>query len=106
MYASGFWLIDSVVLNADGDLVIKARDLARLLIDHIAMPPNIPWDSYPMEWSKIESVKRRSRAARPPAGSWWRPPARARSRPLEQRGVHRRKGIVDTPRLRRRPTAR
>jgi hypothetical protein len=94
MYASGFWLIDSVVENADGDLVIKARDLARLLSDHIAMPPNIPWDSYPMEWSKIESVEVEGRELT--GGSWWRPrpgEVTARSSNEEYIGA----GISDTP---------
>jgi hypothetical protein len=71
MYASGVWLIDTVELNDEGDLVLKARDLGRLLNDHIAMPPDIPWDSYPMEWSKIASELVEDRA--PTGGEWWSP---------------------------------
>lgn len=71
MYSSGVWLIDTVDLNAAGDLVIKARDLGRLLIDHIAMPPDIPWDSYPLEFSKIRSEVVQGRG--PTGGDWSTP---------------------------------
>jgi hypothetical protein len=69
MYATGFWLIDTVELNAEGDVVIKARDLGRVLEDSLAMPPDIPWDSYPMEWSKIRSVSTEGRGPTGGAGS-------------------------------------
>lgn len=91
MYASGIWLIDTVSLNSDGDVVIKGRDLGRLLIDHIAIPPNIPWDSYPLEWSKIDALEVEARA--PTGGTWSVPASDTRSSNDKYVG----RGIVDDP---------
>ena len=91
MYASGCWLIDTVQMNDQGQLVIKARDLGRILVDHIAMPPNIPWDSYPMEWSTIRSELVTDRA--PTGGDWSVPHGDATS----SNQAYLDAGIVDKP---------
>lgn len=98
MYAEGVYLIDTVTINDEGDLTIKGRDLARLLVDHIAMPPDIPWDSYPMEWSKIASKVVQGRA--PTGGSWWTPRVTSGSHSVSATSSNQLyvgEGIVDKP---------
>lgn len=47
---TGVWLIDRVEFRADGDIVITARDLAKLLIEQRLYPPIIPLNKYPLEF--------------------------------------------------------
>lgn len=96
MYATGCWLIDKVETDSDGNLVITARDFARLLVDHIAMPPNIPWDSYPLEWSKIRSDTVQGRA--PTGGSWWAPRRSSSITARSSNQLYVGAGITDVPR--------
>ncbi len=52
---SGVWLIDTVTYTHDGEIVLEMRDLGRLLLDQICFPPVIPYEEYPLAWSKIRS---------------------------------------------------
>lgn len=48
---TGVWLVDEITVNAHGDLDLKCRDMARLLIDQKCHPPLIPAgapDGYPL----------------------------------------------------------
>lgn len=56
---TGTWIIDEVFLNANGRIVVTARDPGRLLLDHIAMAPVIPNDFYPLTFKgwNDETVK-------------------------------------------------
>lgn len=92
LYPSGTWLIDDVSYAANGDIVIKARDLIRLLVDHISHPPVVPYDDYPMEWSKIRSVPVANRDVT--GGTWGQPKGEAASSNIKYADA----GIVDTPR--------
>jgi len=65
---SGTWLIDRVNMTATGDIVLSMRDLGRLLIDQVVFPPVIPYEEYPLYWSKIRSEMVPARA--PTGGSW------------------------------------
>jgi hypothetical protein len=56
MYPTGVWLIDSVDLSTDGLITIKARDMGRLLLDQIVMPPVVPRGAYPLWWEKRSLV--------------------------------------------------
>ena len=44
---TGTWHIDDVGFDSRGNLTIKGRDMARLLLDHQAFVPVIPEDFYP-----------------------------------------------------------
>lgn len=65
---SGTWLIDTVTVNAGGDLVLKMRDLNRLLLDQIVFPPTIPYEEYPLSFDKIRSEEVLGRVAE--GGKW------------------------------------
>lgn len=53
---SGTWIIDDAAYSTDGNIELRMRDLGRLLIDQIVMPPLIPYTEYPMMWSRIRST--------------------------------------------------
>lgn len=52
---SGTWLIDEVMLNNQGDIEVKMRDVGRLLLDQIVFPPVVPYAEYPLKFSKIRT---------------------------------------------------
>ncbi len=54
---SGVWLIDTVELNASGDIEISMRDVGRMLLTHICFPPAVPYAEYPLAWSKIQQAQ-------------------------------------------------
>lgn len=92
LYISGTWLIDDVTYNNAGDIVLNMRDLARLLVDSIAFPPNVPWSDYPLQWSKWHTVTGGTHR-------WWaggklQRPKSVTSSSNEEYIGH---GIVDTP---------
>ncbi len=61
---TGVWLIDTVQLNAIGLIVITARDVGRLLIDHQVNQPVIPpdWDGAGWApWGKVPGTPQRTR---------------------------------------------
>lgn len=43
---TGVWLVDDVVINASGDLELRCRDTAKLLIDQSFYPPLVPEERY------------------------------------------------------------
>lgn len=65
---SGTWLIDKATYNNDGTITLEMRDVGRLLLDQIVFPPVIPYDEYPLTWSKIRSTNVASRDAT--GGDW------------------------------------
>jgi hypothetical protein len=42
---TGVWMIDDVDINAQGTIVCTCRDVGRLLLDHIAFPPVVPFEA-------------------------------------------------------------
>lgn len=58
MYPSGTWLIDSVEYE-DTRITIKCRDIGRILLDHLWMPPVVPLKKYPLNFEKywIERIQ-------------------------------------------------
>lgn len=91
MHLSGTWLIDEVQYAANGDLVIKARDVGRLLLDQIVFPPVIPTSDYPLIWSTIRQDEVEGRA--PKGGRWQRLRGTCTSSNMDYVG----KGILDVP---------
>lgn len=91
LYQSGCWLVDEVQYSANGDLVIKARDLGRLLLDQIAFPPVLPRDYYPLSWQREHSDLVTGRA--PKGGKWSAVYGSTSSSNLAYVG----EGIVDVP---------
>lgn len=73
LYLSGTWLIDEVSYETDGNITLSMRDMGRLLLDQIAMPPVVPWSDYPMTWSTISRTQVPGRDCA--GGGWWTPPA-------------------------------
>jgi hypothetical protein len=71
LYSSGVWLIDEVTFSADGMIQVTARDLSRLLMDHIAFPPVVPWEAYPLSFSWFHQVANTPGTF--PIGGWARP---------------------------------
>lgn len=67
---SGTWLIDEVTIDESGDLVLKMRDVGRLLLDMQVFPPCIPHEEYPMQWSTIRTEQVQGRDV--DGGSWER----------------------------------
>lgn len=47
---TGVWLVDSVVANSSGIMILNCRDVGRLLLDQIVFPPTIPSALYPLEY--------------------------------------------------------
>lgn len=47
---TGVWLVDTVIGNSSGMLIINCRDVGRLLLDQIVFPPTIPSALYPLEY--------------------------------------------------------
>lgn len=54
---TGTWLIDRVVVGADGGLTIHARDMARLLIEQHALPPLVPEGIYPLRYFRYVTLE-------------------------------------------------
>lgn len=55
MMQSGTWLVDTVTIGSDGTMTLEMRDIGRLLLDQIVFPPVIPYEEYPLSWSRIRS---------------------------------------------------
>jgi len=56
MYQSGVWLIDNATFTNTGLITLEMRDLGRMLLDQIAFPPVIPFESYPWTFSWYHNV--------------------------------------------------
>ena len=52
LYQSGTWLIDDVTLDHEGFITIEMRDIGRVLLDQIMLPPIVPTASYPLFFEK------------------------------------------------------
>jgi hypothetical protein len=61
---TGTWLIDTVEMNADGTLTIKARDLGRILIDQLFYEPVVPKQFYDLGWTNFSGVYERDPATK------------------------------------------
>ncbi len=48
---TGVWIIDTVVVNALGFIVVNCRDVGRLLLDHQVNEPVIPGDFDPLDFA-------------------------------------------------------
>lgn len=53
---TGVWLIDDVTYTADGIITVECRDMARLLLDQIVLPPVIPTSKYPLSFEPYHEV--------------------------------------------------
>lgn len=51
---TGLWLIDEVRPGTDGMLHIKARDVAKLLVDQPIYPPLVPAGLYPLDYERFK----------------------------------------------------
>jgi len=47
---TGVWLIDRVTGGSNGELQLQCKDIGKLLLDQIVMPPTIPNEIYPLEY--------------------------------------------------------
>lgn len=47
---TGVWLVDEVRVSTNGELDIKCRDMAKLLIDQQLYPPLVPTSRYPLTY--------------------------------------------------------
>jgi hypothetical protein len=72
MYPSGVWLIDAVEYSGD-TITLRCRDLSRILIDHLWMPPVIPAAQYPLNFEayNVETIPGEKRME--VASGWFRP---------------------------------
>jgi hypothetical protein len=51
LYPSGVWLIDRVIMSPTGlTLTLECRDIGRVLLEQICLPPVVPWNQYPVFW--------------------------------------------------------
>jgi hypothetical protein len=58
---TGVWLVDSVIGNSSGLMILNCRDVGRLMLDQIVFPPTVPTTLYPLEYipagkSKFDST--------------------------------------------------
>jgi hypothetical protein len=57
LVCTGTWLIDDVIISSrTGLITIKCRDLGRLLLDQIVLPPIVPENWYPLQFSKYKDT--------------------------------------------------
>lgn len=56
LYPSGVWMIDKVNLSVNGILTLECRDIGRVLLEQIAMPPVVPYAQYPVSWTRALDV--------------------------------------------------
>lgn len=49
---TGLWLVDEVRVNSKGELALKCRDMAKLLIEQQLYPPLVPRQSYPLRYCR------------------------------------------------------
>ena len=56
LYQSGTWLIDDVELDHEGYITIECRDIGRVLLDQIMLPPVVPTASYPLYFDTYQQV--------------------------------------------------
>lgn len=49
---TGLWLVDEVIAGANGELTLKCRDMAKLLIEQKLYPPLVPAASYPLRYCR------------------------------------------------------
>jgi hypothetical protein len=47
---TGVWIVDTVIGNNAGTLILNCRDVGRLLLDQIVFPPTVPSQVYPLEY--------------------------------------------------------
>lgn len=73
MYPSGVWLIDDVNVTAFGVLTIACRDIGRVLLDQICLPPVVPYTQYPVSWSRFHNVNNPDIVDKSAGVGWFRP---------------------------------
>jgi hypothetical protein len=59
---TGMWLVDTVRVGTDGEITLRCRDMAKLLVDQQLYPPLMPWTQYPLRycrWIYREETKQR-----------------------------------------------
>jgi hypothetical protein len=59
----GVFLIDSVVINTDGQINIRARDMMKLLIEQQLFVPLVPTELYPLTYQRFTYANARVNAA-------------------------------------------
>ena len=70
---TGVWIIDTATFDNELGIVLKMRDVGRLLLDQIVFPPAIPHTEYPLAWEAIHTA---NEAGRAPTGGGWTAPGR------------------------------
>jgi hypothetical protein len=50
--ATGVWLVDEVRVDTKGDMSLRCRDMAKLLIEQQLYPPLVPTSSYPLRYCR------------------------------------------------------
>lgn len=61
---TGTWHIDDVDLDSEGSVVVRARDMARLLVDHMCFSGVVPNDFYPPSfepWGDVTVVTKKKK---------------------------------------------
>ncbi len=50
---TGTWLVDEVRISTTGTILIRGRDMAKLLVDQYAYPPLVPPNLYPLRYARF-----------------------------------------------------
>jgi hypothetical protein len=50
---TGVWLVDEVRVQTNGEIELRCRDMAKLLIEQKLYPPLVPSASYPLDYRRI-----------------------------------------------------
>lgn len=66
---NGVWLVDDVTIGSDGNIALKCRDMAKLLIDQQLFPPLVPPNLYPPFYERWKLTPKQIPKELPPPGS-------------------------------------
>lgn len=54
LYLTGLWLIDGVRITSGGEMHMRCRDMAKLLIEQQLYPPLVPRSTYPLRYCRFD----------------------------------------------------
>lgn len=66
---NGVWLVDDVSIGSDGNISLKCRDMAKLLLDQQLFPPLVPPNLYPPFYERWKLTPKSIPKELPPPGS-------------------------------------